>query len=372
MNRRTVRGLLPAIAALAVTLAAPGCFDGEKKGGGPAVRDDVYVTGSGATRILVTGDTAYVIAFGDNVVDVVDLHTCTGEASSCERVARAQLETGSSPFAGAIENGDAWVNESGANRIVRIDAAGTVVAVVTTGSGAFAEPQDVAVAANGKKFVANANGYGFGGPGFVSVVQGTAITASITTTQLQPVGFATLPDGDLALTNLGFVDFSGSTPVVTSSGGIDIIDTSTNTVTRNIDLGLTAPVGRPALTADASYGFVPSGTGGIVMRVTMADGTIDEIDLGPDASFITWTLVEGNHLFVLSYGEDRVYVYDVNSLAPVDLGDGDDFITVGPGGATAKGPVHAAVWEHHGERHLLVVLSAANSVTDVLLDELLP
>lgn len=346
-----------AFASLALLVA--GCP--AKKDDSPSnVHDDVWVSSSaGPIRVLVDGDTGWVVNSLANSVDAIDLTTCGSGQASCDLIGTTILDAGAAPFDGVIAGGRLHLVLSGLGQVVSIDTATrSIVATITTGAGALYSPQAVAVASD-ELFIADSNFYG-SGPGFVARVVGSAITGSFGTTQLQPGAFSLLPDGNLAVTNTGYVEF-GETAVATSAGGIDIVNPDTGTIVDNIDLGLVAPVGR--LVVEGNTGYVVSGTEGTLLRVDMTAGTFEEIEVTSTGSFLTWVEVVDGKLYVLSSNEDLVYVFDAATAAPLDT------IRIGPGGDTNKAPSHIAVWEDgDGVKHLFIAMYSANSVTDVVLE----
>lgn len=353
----TFRSLL---ALLPLTLLVTGC-PGKKDASNTEVHDDVWVaTSAGPVRMLVDGNTGWVVNSTGNSIDAVDLSTCETGQASCDLLGTVNLPAASAPFDGAIGGGRLHVVLSGLGQVASIDTTTrAVVATITTGAGALYSPQAVAIA-GANLLIADSNFYG-SGPGFLAMVTGTAITGNTTTTQLQPGAFSLLDDGTLAVTNTGLVDFSDpNNVVVTQPGGIDIVNPSTGAIVDNIDLGLVAPVGR--LVVDGNFGYVVSATEGTLLRVDMTAGTFEEISVTTSGSFLTWTEVVDGKLYVLSSAEDLIYVLDSATGAPIDT------IQVGPGGATPKAPSHIAVWEDgDGVTHLFVTMYSSNSVSDVVL-----
>lgn len=341
-----------------------GCPAKKDDASSPNVNDDVWVaSNAGPVRVILEGNTAWVVNSLANSVDAVDLTTCGNAQGSCQSLGTTNLPVDSFPFDGAIGSGRLHVVLSGLGQVASIDTATRdVVATITTGAGALYSPQAVAVA-GGQIFIADSNFYG-SGPGFLAMVTGTAITGTTTTTQLQPGAFSVLANGDLAVTNTGYVDFGDfgdpNDDVVTLPGGIDIVNPSTGAVTDNIDLGLVAPVGR--LVVDGNTGYLVSATEGTLLKIDMTAGTFSEIEVTQSGSFLTWTEIVDGKLYVLASAEDLIYVFDAAT------GEPDDSIRVGPGGDTAKEPSHIAVWEDDdGVTHLLVTMYAANSISDVVL-----
>lgn len=354
MNRRNLFALVP----LAVLVA--GC-PAKKDDSSSDVRDDVWVSSNaGPVRVLLEGNTGWVVNLLANSVDAIDLTTCGKGQGSCDLIGTTNLEAGAAPFDGAIANGRLHLVLSGLGRVASIDTTTrSVVATISTGAGALYSPQAVAVA-DGELFIADSSFYG-SAPGFIAMVTGSAITGSVTTTQLQPGAFSLLPDGNLAVTNTGLVDFLVTPAVATSAGGIDILDPSTGTIVDNIDMGLVAPVGRVVVSGNT--GYVVSSTEGTLLRVDMTAGTFDEIVVTSSPSFLTWVEIVNGKLYVLSSDEDLVYVFDAATTEPLDT------IRVGPGGDTNKAPSHIAVWEDaDGLTHLFITMYSANSVTDVVLE----
>jgi YVTN family beta-propeller protein len=358
-----------AVSVLAFSIAAAAACTGSKKSSGnPAVHDDVYVTGAANNRLVLSGDTAFVVNSTDNTVDTVDLTTCTEAQHSCQRTHQTQLSANSNPYDMILDGGKLWVTDLGTNDIVAIDpATGLVTATVSTGAGfAFNGPQSFA-AKNGTLLVSNNDGFGFG-PGFVSFVQGTAIVAQVATTQQIPVGFAAWPDGNVALVNNGTADFSTGVGVATSVGGIDVIDATTHAIVRNIDLGLTLPGPIAVVATDGQYAYTASGSDAHVLKIDILAGTSQSFAVAASASFLTDLVLDGGILYVLSFSDDTIYALDPATLAPVTVSTwGASSVKVGPGGATPKGPNWATVWSHGGTKHLLVLLTLSNSMTDVII-----
>ena len=353
--KTALRVALPLLAVL-----ASGCPS--KEGGGD---EDVWV-GNGPARMLLDGDIAWITNAAGNTIDAIDLTTC---ADGCETVATVQLETGAAPFDGVVVpslNRLFVVKSSFENPgVVEIDT--QTQEVVATIEEGLVTPQSVAYG-GGALYVADSNGYGFG-PGFVAELSGGAVVGSAQTTQLQPSAFAVLPNGDIAVTNVGYVTFD---PVAaTSSGGIDILDPDTGAIVDNVDMGLTAPISRLAVHGD--YGYTASGVSGTLLRVNLQNGDVDGWDIAPAGTFLTGTFVEDGRLFVLSSNEDRIYVFDAETAAPIEVDGTNTYLTVGPGGDTPRGPNHAAVWEDaDGVKHMFVVMGLSNSIVDVVLDEVFP
>lgn len=353
MIRRSVFALVP------LALLVAGCP--AKDDSSSNVRDDVWVSSNaGPVRVLLEGDTGFVVNLLANSVDAIDLTTCGKGQESCDLIGTTNLDAGAAPFDGVIADGQLHLVLSGLGQVASIDTTTrAVVATITTGAGALYSPQAVAVA-NGELFIADSNFYG-SGPGFVAMVDGSAITGSVATTQLQPGAFSLLADGNLAITNTGLVDFLVTPVVATSAGGIDILNPSTGLIVDNIDLGLVAPVGRVVVSGNT--GYVVSSTEGTLLRVDMTAGTFEEIEVTSEPTFLTWVEIVDGKLYVLSSDEDLVYVLDAATGAPLDT------IRVGPGGDTNKAPSHIAVWEDaDGVTHLFLAMYSANSVTDVVLE----
>src|SRR5207249_516683 len=102
------------------------------------------------------------------------------------------------------------------------------------------------------------------------------------------------------------------------------------------------------------------------------DGSTQSLALGSAgaASFVSGLVADGSLVYALSFNEDRIYAVDLATLQPASVlasNGAATWIPVGPGGVAAKGPTHAAVWTHAGRKHLLVLLTLSNSMTDILL-----
>lgn len=370
MRSVKIRLVLP-LALAATVIAAAACSKSSTPNPIP-VHDDVYVTGQANNRILVDGDTAWIVNSLDDTVDAVDLTTCTDAPHSCQRAMQAHLPQYSNPYDEAMAGGKLWVSGLFSNALYGIDpATATVTTTITTGAGfVFANPESI-FGAGSTLLVSNAV---YGGPpdygalpGYVSFVEGTAIVGQAATSEKIPVGFSAWPDGSVAVVDNTVADFSSGTGVATTAGAIDLVDPNTMSIADSIDLGLTLPGPIAAVTEDGKYAFVGSGQKGEVLRVDIATGAVDTIDFAGSETFVSDVLVDGGNVYALSFLQDRIYAFDAHSLAPVVLGSAQNFVTVGPGGSTPKGPNFAAVWNHAGEKHLLVLLTLSNSMTDVVL-----
>ena len=370
-SKRLTR-LLIATAVAATAIAA--CGESKKKQSNPLpVYDDVYTTGEANNRIIVAGDLAYIVNSRSNTLDVVDLLTCTAQAHSCQRVKQVTFPVGTNPYDEVFANGKLWVTGLFSNTIYGIDpATGAIVATANTGAGlGFSGPQSLAVTGS-NLLVSNSNinpiDYSFG-PGFVSFVQGTSIVAQVTTSRKVPVGFTAWPDGNIAVVNNGIADFSSGSGVASTAGSIDILSASSHSVVRSIDLGLTLPGPTLAISNDGLFAFTGSGEGAQLLKINIATGAVETANFSTEPTFVSDVLIDDGVVYVLSFSEDRVYAVDADTLQPVFLntaGQPTSFVTVGPGNS-AKGPNYAAVWHHGNEKHLLVLLTISNSLTDVLL-----
>lgn len=362
-----------AAAPLAAVVLVAACTGGGKTKSGPAeVHDDVYVTGAGNNRILVQGDTAYIVNSLDNTVDKVDLTTCTATAHSCQRTGQVVLPTNSNPYDVIQFHGFLYVTGLLSNVVYRIDPSSMTI-VSTIGSNGvmrFSTPESFGTD-GASLFVSNGNNFGTG-PGYISVMTTGAIVSEIQTTRLYPVGFTRLADNTNAVIDGGYVDFSSGAGVATSAGAVDFVDPAG--IIRSIPLGLDAPGPQLALSEDGAAFFVGRGTSISVMKIAK-DGSgspqILTLSSGAAGSFVSHVVVDGGTVWALSFVEDRIYAIDATSfmVKPIHLIGGDvPYLSVAPAGAgTVKGPVHAAVWTHGGRQHLLVLLTLADSMTDVVL-----
>lgn len=370
MNRHNWSRLAATPIAIVVTLGSIGC-PGKKDDSSPVeVHDDVFVTGSANNRIVLDGDTAFIVNSFENTVDMVDLTTCTDVAGSCQADGEVQLPAGSGPYDLALTSTQLHVAGLVSDKLYTVDRSTLMVTgeVDSSGSLKLSTPQGV-LAVGTKLLVSNGNGFGFG-PGYLSVVEGGNLTSNVPTTQMNPIGMTVLPDGDIAVANGGKYDFNAGT--VTSDGGIDIVDATTLAVTRNLPLGPTLPGPVAVVSADGQDLFVPSGIYGPtqMMKVNIATGASQVAVLSSAASFVSHVVVDGDTVYALSFTEDRIYALDAATLAPVDIeleSGSVPFLSVGPGGQAAKGPVHAVIWEGDGRKHMFVLMTLSNSMTDVVL-----
>ncbi len=364
MTRRPLLALVPFL-ALSCTPAEqePGSLSCGAEGADPAhcytVHAGIFTTGGGNNRIVVSGTNGYVIASLDNKVERVRLSGCTDAPGSCPKTGELVLPVGASPYDAYVSGGSLWVTNLGNDTITEasLPDLGVTSTIGSSGSLRISTPQSLA-SADGKLFVSNANGFGFG-PGYVAVVSGAAITSSIATTQLFPVGITPLADGTLAVVNGGLYDFE--TDTVTQPGGIDIVDPVGETVVRNIPLGLTLPGPNAELSADGASLYVPGNDGTMFIVGLGAGAEPEAVRLAKVPTFLSWVARDGDHVYALSFSEDRVYV--------LRGGEVEGFIEVGPGGATPKGPVHAAIWDDGVSKRLLVLLSLANEMASIELPE---
>ena len=204
----------------------------------------------------------------------------------------------------------------------RGDDPGVVLSYVGPGAGfAFGSPQSI-IAVGSQLLVSNAP-YDFAsmgfGPGFISFVTGTSITAQLTTSRKVPVGFTPWPDGNIAVVNNGIADFSTGTGVASTAGSIDVINPTSHTIVRTIDLGLTLPGPTVAISSDGLNAFTGSGEGADLLKINVASGAVTAKQFSTEASFVSDVLVDGNVVYVLSFLEDRIYAVDANTLEPVFL-----------------------------------------------------
>ena len=157
------------LAPLAMLLA--GCPAKKDDGSSENVHDDVWVSSNaGPVRVLVDGDTGWVVNTLANSVDVIDLTTCGTAQASCDLIGTTVLGSGAGPFDGVIAAGRLHLVLSGAGACRdrcddrtcgRVDGHDL--------AGALYSPQAVTVA-NGDLFIADSNFYG-SGPGFVAMVK---------------------------------------------------------------------------------------------------------------------------------------------------------------------------------------------------------
>jgi YVTN family beta-propeller protein len=364
-----------ALLALAVTLVpiAVACSGGKKKVSPAEVHDDVYVTGSGAFWILVSGDTAFITNSFDDTIDKVDLTTCTTAQHSCQRTGQATLPTGADPYDLTMLGSKLYVAGFASNKVYVVDPSSMTVTqtIGSNGSNVLTSPESFG--SDGiNVFVSNANGYP-PGPGFISMISGSSVALTIGTSRIQPYGLTPLPDGSLAVVDQGSVFFdSMNNATIVSSGAIDIVDAAG--VSRSIPLGLTYPGPKALLTPDHQSFIVPHGVNEAALLKFAEDGSGAPQDLilasSGNATFVSDAVQDGNTIYALSFDEDRVYAVDGASFKsiPVPLASGSvPYLVVGPGGATLKGPQSAALWTHAGRKHLLVVMTISNSLTDIVL-----
>lgn len=356
IRRLAIAPLLFVAACTGAKDSDPGALNCGAPGADPAacyaVHAGVFTTGGGNNRLVVSGTNGYVVASLDNKVERVRLSGCAEAAGSCPKTGEIVLPPGASPYDAIVSGGSLWIANLGNDTVTQASLPGLAVVTTldSTGSLKMSTPQSFGYAQS-KLFVSNGNGFGFG-PGFVAVVTGTSITASITTTQLFPVGITPLPNGQLAIVNGGLYDFP--TEAIVQPGGIDLVDPATETIVRNIPLGLTLPGPNAEVSADGSALWVPA-TDGTLFRVGLGAADVPEaIELTAEPTFLSWVTREGDRVYVASFSEDRIYVLH-------ESGDVEGFIEVGPGGATPKGPVHIAVY---GGR-LYVALTLANEIAAI-------
>ena len=99
--------------ALVAVLVA-GCPQKKDSPSSPNVNDDVWVaTDAGPARLILEGDTAWVVNNTANSVDAVDLTTCGETQGSCDLLGTVNLAVGSAPFDGAVASGRLHVVLSG-------------------------------------------------------------------------------------------------------------------------------------------------------------------------------------------------------------------------------------------------------------------
>jgi hypothetical protein len=125
---------LLALALVPIAVLVAGC-PAKKDDDSPSnVRDDVWVSSSaGPVRVLVDGDTGWVVNTLANSVDVIDLATCGKGQASCELIGTTNFAEGASPFDGVIASGRLHLVLSGHMQVVSIDT--TTRAVVATKPG---------------------------------------------------------------------------------------------------------------------------------------------------------------------------------------------------------------------------------------------
>lgn len=347
------------------------------------VEDDVYVTGAFNNRVAVSGDTAYVVASGDNRVEIVDLTTCSSSPGSCQSTGSAVFAQFSNPWNVHVDAANDTIytsllfGGSGSGSLHPANATdGTLGTEIVGGGTDFAAPQGVVVA-NDKVYVSNTalscdmNGCSWG-DAFVTVIDSGAVDSVI---------------GPLPFKNpFGMHVFGGKVWVVctgefdenyqpASDGGLVSIDPVTDTIDGQVTIGIGAP--GPNLAVVGNVAYLATSRAGELFKVNLDTQTViygpqNPIVLSEEPTFTSFVEVgpDGN-VYAASFNEDLVYVLDPATDELVDVAPSTpavDAYVVGPGGATPAGPVALGSWvDAEGHGYVLVLSTLANSMSRIAL-----
>lgn len=351
-----------------------------------AVYSDVYITGAFNNRVVVDGDTAYVVASGDNRVEMVDLTTCTSRSDSCEQTATAVFPQFSNPWNVAIDAANDTLYSSllfggaGDGSVQPASATdGTLGTEITGGGADFDAPQGMAIA-NGKLYVGNTaiscdmNGCTWG-DAFVTVIDLTTETVSGTIGPLpfkNPFGVQVF-GGKVWVVCTGEFDASYQPA---SDGGLVVIDPDTDTIDGQVTIGVAAPGPSMAIVGNTAY--LPTSRGPEVFKVNLDTKTVIRGPQNPivvtddDTTFTSWAEAgPDGMIYVASFNQDRVWILDPVDDTLVDVNPATtpvDAFVVGPGGDTPTGPLALGSWtDAAGADHILVLQTLSNSMSDITL-----
>jgi hypothetical protein len=346
------------------------------------VTRDTYVTGAYNNRVRVSGDMAYIVASGDNRVELVDLTTCTSHSGSCENDGFAIFDVGSNPWDITVSGGMLYTSMlfggAGFNGAVGVASASdwTFGELVEGNTMELDDPQGVAVIGD-KLYVGNTvldwDGMNLTwGDAFVTVynLPGYTKEATIPLPYKNPFDM-TVFGGKLIVTCTGSF---GADYLPDSDGGLVFIDPATDTVEGQVTLGLTSP--GPNIAVVGNLGYLASAQGPHLLKVnldtkTVLRGELNPIEL-PATGFTSYAVpLPGGLVAASSFLDDGVYLVDSTTDEVVDVDPATaevDPFRVGPGGETPAGPQAMDTWtDGQGRTHILVIGTLANSMSDIVL-----
>lgn len=329
-----------------------------------AVKRNLAQLGSFPTQIEIHGNRAYVVNGGSDNVQVFDLNQ-----DPPKQVGPIVLPPGSDPNAIAFLNDtEAYVsNLTGQSvalvnvqteqcelLIVRSDHVPSDASVCqkTVDTNSFEDPSGIAIV-NDKVYVTNSNLDQFfqpAGKGFVTVID--TKTNQINTIQLS----AENAQGITVVGNRVYAVSGGSSSFDTNShlttpisnGAVGVIDSTTDKIVANIPIPLNSAlplVGFPNKlepTPDGKFGYIGSGTAGVLFKVDLESNTLVRGTDNPiivtsaqvqDATFDVEIRDDGLG-FIAVFNTDRIVVFDTAT----DMINPFPFIAPFPAGQKADNP----------------------------------
>ncbi len=264
-----------------------------------AVKRDLAQLGSFPTQIEIHGNRAYVVNGGSDSVQIFDLNQ-----DPPKQVGTIVLPPGSDPVVIAFLNDtQAYVANLAGQSVALVNAqtaqcellivlpdhvpSDTSVCqnVTTVDTNSFEDPFGIALA-NGKVYVTNSNLDQFfqpAGNGFVTVIdtKTNLVTKIIQLTAENAQGI-TVFGNMVYVVSGGSSSFDSNSGLVTptSDGAVGVIDSTTDKIVANISIPLsqTLPlVGLPNKlepTPDGKFGYIGSGTAGVLFKVNLEDNTL--------------------------------------------------------------------------------------------------
>ncbi|GEM_PF-988688 len=333
-----------------------------------AVERNLAQLGSFPTQIEIRGNMAYVVNGGSDNIQVFDLNQ-----DPPKQVGAIVLPPGSDPNAIAfLDDTHAYVSNLTGQSVALVnvqteqcellivrsdhvpsDAGVCQNHVTTVDDSSFEDPSGVAIS-NGKVYVTNSNLDQFfqpAGNGFVTVID-TKTNQVVKTMQLS----AENAEGITAMGNRIYAVSSGNSSfdtnsglvTPTSNGAVGVIDSATDKIVANIPIPLNPAlplVGFPNKlepTPDGKFGYMGSGTAGVMFKVDLENNTLVRGADNPiivtsaqvqDATFDVEIRDDGLG-FIAVFNTDRIVVFD----AATDTINPFPFIAPFPAGQRADNP----------------------------------
>jgi hypothetical protein len=311
-----------------------------------AVKRDLAQLGNFPTQIEIHGNRAYVVNGGSDNIQIFDL-----DKDPSQKVGTIVLPLSSNPNAIAFLNDtEAYVsNFTGQSvalvnvqtmqcelLIVRSDHVPPNPSicqnnVILAGPGSFEDPSGIAVS-TGKVYVTNSNldkSFKPAGNGFVTVIDTTKnrVTKTIQLSAENAAGITVVGNRVYAVSS-GSSSFDSNSGLVTptSDGAVGVIDSTTdNIVNIPIPLNSALPlVGFPNKlepTPDEKFGYIGSGTAGVLFKVNLQNNTLVRGADNPiivtsakkqDATFDVEIRDDGLG-FIAIFNTDQIVVFDTST-----------------------------------------------------------